>query len=249
MVVHFPICCRLISQNFHLSSQFSLKALILTLCPLGNFSCFLSSAILLLFLSKSTFLTNSFRNTIWVSNRFDPDQARRFVWPDLGPICLPRLSADNTRRLKVKWNHCILVLHFFEKTCKKRKICLRKHYARSAVKSIIFTIHIHTYNTTKCVAFSEFSNHLSRFDFFFVQNNLFSGETQFNPYMAWNLYTGFTCRHRGPVFQSSVSLTRCLMQTLMNQYFLWIVMFSLPWTLCMLGNFSWFFLSSADFFF
>ena len=24
----------------------------------------------------------------------DPDQARRFVGPDLGPYCLPRLSAD-----------------------------------------------------------------------------------------------------------------------------------------------------------
>ena len=35
---------------------------------------------------------------IWVSNRMDPDQARRFVRPDLGQICLHRLWADNTRR-------------------------------------------------------------------------------------------------------------------------------------------------------
>ena len=32
-----------------------------------------------------------------MSNSLDPDQARRFVGPDLGPNCLPRLSADDTR--------------------------------------------------------------------------------------------------------------------------------------------------------
>ena len=29
----------------------------------------------------------------------DPDQARRFGEPDLGPNCLQRLSADDKRRL------------------------------------------------------------------------------------------------------------------------------------------------------
>ena len=33
-------------------------------------------------------------NTIGVSNDLDPDQARHFVSPDLGPNCLQRLSAD-----------------------------------------------------------------------------------------------------------------------------------------------------------
>ena len=33
-----------------------------------------------------------------MSNSLDPDQARQFVGPDLGPNCLPRLSADNTSR-------------------------------------------------------------------------------------------------------------------------------------------------------
>ena len=33
-----------------------------------------------------------------MSNSLDPDQAQRFVGPDLGPICLQRLSADNTSR-------------------------------------------------------------------------------------------------------------------------------------------------------
>ena len=44
----------------------------LTLCPLGNFSCFFVGS---WFFSKSTFSKNSFRNTIWVSNRLDPDPA------------------------------------------------------------------------------------------------------------------------------------------------------------------------------
>ena len=48
--------------------------------------------------SKSAFLNNSFRNTIRVSNNLDPDQARHFVGPDLGPNCLKRLSTDDTSR-------------------------------------------------------------------------------------------------------------------------------------------------------
>ena len=50
----------------------------------------------LLIFSKSTFSENSFRNTR-VSNSLDLDQAQFFVVPDLGPICLQRLSADDTR--------------------------------------------------------------------------------------------------------------------------------------------------------
>ena len=37
-----------------------------------------------------------------MSNSLDPDQARRIVGPDLGPNCLPRLSADDTGRQRVK---------------------------------------------------------------------------------------------------------------------------------------------------
>ena len=37
-----------------------------------------------------------------MSNSLDPDQARRFVGPDLGPNCLPKLSADDTERQRVK---------------------------------------------------------------------------------------------------------------------------------------------------
>ena len=33
-----------------------------------------------------------------MSNSLDPDQDRHSVGPDLGPNCLQRLSADNTRK-------------------------------------------------------------------------------------------------------------------------------------------------------
>ena len=52
----------------------------------------------LLIFPISTFSKNSIRNTIRVSNNLDPDQARHFVGPDLGPNCLQRLSADTTSR-------------------------------------------------------------------------------------------------------------------------------------------------------
>ena len=37
-----------------------------------------------------------------MSNSLDSDQARRIVGPDLGPNCLPKLSADDTGRQRVK---------------------------------------------------------------------------------------------------------------------------------------------------
>ena len=37
-----------------------------------------------------------------MSNSLDPDQARRFVGPDLGPNCLPKLSAEDTGIQRVK---------------------------------------------------------------------------------------------------------------------------------------------------
>ena len=46
-------------------------------------------------------------------NRLDPDQARHFVGPDLGPNCLQKLSADDTRRQRVKGVIVQLVHVFF----------------------------------------------------------------------------------------------------------------------------------------
>ena len=50
------------------------------------------------FFQKLAFPKISFRNTIRVSKSLDPDQARCFIGPDLGPNCLQRLSADKTSR-------------------------------------------------------------------------------------------------------------------------------------------------------
>ena len=56
------------------------------------------------FLKSTLFEKKSFRNTIPSDYQavWDPDQARRFVGFDLGPNCLQRLSADDTRRQRVK---------------------------------------------------------------------------------------------------------------------------------------------------
>ena len=58
----------------------------LALCLLGKLSCFFSSSAD--FFPKSTVSKNPFRNTIWVSNKLDSDRVRRFVGPDLDPVCL-----------------------------------------------------------------------------------------------------------------------------------------------------------------
>ena len=65
-----------------------------TLCLLGNFCAFLSSAD---FFQNQLFRKTLSRITIRMLNSLDPDQARQNVGPDLGPNCLQRLSADGTR--------------------------------------------------------------------------------------------------------------------------------------------------------
>ena len=63
---------------------------------LGNFPCILSA---------DFFQNHPFQKILSgipsVSNNLDPDQARHFVGPDLGPNCLQRLSADNTSKQRV----------------------------------------------------------------------------------------------------------------------------------------------------
>ena len=49
-----------------------------------------------------------FFNNIRVSNSLDPDQARHFVGPDLGPKCFKRLSADKAGKELNKNNLLIL---------------------------------------------------------------------------------------------------------------------------------------------
>ena len=62
--------------------------------------------------SQSTYLKNSLRNTIRVSNSFDPDQDQQNVGPDLGPNCLQKLAADDTSKQRVK-NFANLNLSYF----------------------------------------------------------------------------------------------------------------------------------------
>ena len=81
-------------------SPFGIKLLPrLTHSKLCNFSCFF---VVCCFFFFFFFCKNSFINTIIMSNSLDPDQARRFVGPDLGPNCLPMLPADDTSRQRVK---------------------------------------------------------------------------------------------------------------------------------------------------
>ena len=59
------------------------------------------------FFSKSTFFIKIL--TVIPSetaNSLDPDQARHYAWPDLGPNCLQRLSEDDTSRRGVKREDC-----------------------------------------------------------------------------------------------------------------------------------------------
>ena len=75
--------------------------------------------------SKSTFFSKiSFRNTIGVSNSLYPDQARRFVGPDLDPNFFQNSSADDTSRQRVnpacylnRITLSILEIHHYLSSC------------------------------------------------------------------------------------------------------------------------------------
>ena len=74
---------------------------------INDIQLFASWVILHAFLSSADFFQNQLLREILsqipsVSNCLDPDQARHFVGPDLGPNCLQRLSADDTSRQRVK---------------------------------------------------------------------------------------------------------------------------------------------------
>ena len=71
---------------------------------------FLSSHSAADFFQNQLISKTSFKNTIRLSNTLDPDQARHFVVPDLGPNCLQRLSADGASRQRVN-NASTLVSH------------------------------------------------------------------------------------------------------------------------------------------
>ena len=68
----------------------------LTLCMLGTCQTVLSTADFFFF--KTSVFKNSLRNAIKVSNSLDPDQARQYVGPGLGPDCLQALTKVDTSR-------------------------------------------------------------------------------------------------------------------------------------------------------
>ena len=72
---------------------------------LGIFSCFYAVfcfcfCFFSLFFQNQFFRKNLFISGIRVSKKFNPDQGRHFVGPDLSPNCLPRLSADDIVAVK-----------------------------------------------------------------------------------------------------------------------------------------------------
>ena len=77
------------------------RALLNFLLPGKFFIC----SLLVIFQNQPFTKKKTFRNTIWVSNRSDTDQVRHSdgipVGPDLGPNCLQKLSADDTKRQRV----------------------------------------------------------------------------------------------------------------------------------------------------
>ena len=68
-------------------------------CFFDDFNCvFTQIRCLSRLLSSFTFSKTSFRNTIRVSNGFDPDQDRCYVSANLGLNCLQRLSEDDKKQ-------------------------------------------------------------------------------------------------------------------------------------------------------
>ena len=71
-----------------------------------------------------------------MSKSLDPDQARRFVGPDLGPNCLPRFSADDTGRQRAE------TIHFSQ---------LKQDYSRLLLCPVGFMVNLLTSDFQRCV--------------------------------------------------------------------------------------------------
>ena len=67
-----------------------------------------------------------------MSNSLDSDQARRFVGPDLGPNCLQRLSADDTRQRVFGHSECRTVI-MFPNACDLRNVGASTNYSKEKV--------------------------------------------------------------------------------------------------------------------
>ena len=67
-----------------------------------------------------------------MSNSLDPDQAQHFVGPDLGPNCLQRLSADDTRQRVFGHSECRTVI-MFSNVCDLQNVGASTNYSKEKV--------------------------------------------------------------------------------------------------------------------
>ena len=67
-----------------------------------------------------------------MSNSLGPDQARRFVRPDLGPNCLPRLSADDTGRQRVNQVEYFAIILLISPSRQKVEVLIRPQASASS---------------------------------------------------------------------------------------------------------------------
>ena len=76
-----------------------------------------------------------------MSNSLDPDQARHFVGPDLGPNCLHRLSADGTSRQRV---HTLELRHEISNkvVCLTSKASDQPAHTRSLIRAFATCLNI-----------------------------------------------------------------------------------------------------------
>ena len=74
-----------------------------------------------------------------MSIKLDPDQARHFVGPDLGLNCLQRLSADDTRRQRVKATN-----HYDETAinCKSKTQFSQENFKNHDLHKILYSTNI-----------------------------------------------------------------------------------------------------------
>ena len=106
----------------------------------GYFACFFDVCLIF---SKLTFLKNSFEKTIRVSNGSDPAPVLGFLRPDMDPIGLRRLLADDksdaSSRERVKYYILLLIsctLNYLDKQSKINSFPARGDFCRLLINFV-----------------------------------------------------------------------------------------------------------------
>ena len=89
---------------------------------------------------KLTFSKNSFRNSIRLLNSLDPDQARHVVRPDLGPICLKKLTAKKKKKPMQNYQACKELKSWNEPFHEKMEIWLWVLFISLSICDNIFSL-------------------------------------------------------------------------------------------------------------